>query len=186
MTRQKLITNNVSDKPNPKLLSDAFLQAAEYILCSELAAIIYTDIELIFLINERLAPEYQVSDATFMQWKALIRNNQQEDLPEMAKLFKKLVTKYMLIQKKELFKMYQSDIQWQKWAWIIERRFADWNIKHQVNLDISPTAERKALVELSDAELNEEIKKLENALLPYRKDILAEEVIDCEHTPTKK
>ena len=42
------------------------------------------------------------------------------------RLYKKALT----IQKKNLFKKLQSDDdKWQKYAWIIERKFDDWNLR---------------------------------------------------------
>jgi hypothetical protein len=42
-----------------------------------------------------------------------------------------LIKKALLIQKQNLFKKFENDDRaWQRWAWIIERKFTEWNLKH--------------------------------------------------------
>jgi len=38
--------------------------------------------------------------------------------------------KALIIQKENLFKKFSNDDRaWQRWAWIIERKFSEWNLK---------------------------------------------------------
>lgn len=139
--------------------TEAFIRVANDVLSSDLASIIYTDTELLFLINEELTIDAQITEETFRHWKRKIFDNDWETLPETAKAFYSLIRKYMIIQKRELFKQMQRDPQWQRWAWIIERKFIDWNIRHQV--DVKGIIEnKKSAVDYSPEELDEEIKRL--------------------------
>ena len=39
--------------------------------------------------------------------------------------------KALIIQKENLFKKFSNDDRaWQRWAWIIERKFSEWNLKN--------------------------------------------------------
>jgi GTP-sensing pleiotropic transcriptional regulator CodY len=51
-------------------------------------------------------------------------------------LYKKALT----IQKKSLFENLKNDDKsWQRYAWIIERKFSDWNLKHLSEVDQTTT-----------------------------------------------
>ena len=86
-----------------------------------------TDEELVFLINEELEGKDKISDRTFARWKA--KDFGEDD--KLGRTFVMLIKKALLIQKETLYKsMLGEDRAWQKYAWIIERKFAEWNLKH--------------------------------------------------------
>ena len=91
----------------------------ENILCA-------TDEELVDLVNELLPTEAQISYEGFSKWKRGERQVNNELYP----LFVRLIKKALLIEKKRLMKLLQTDDrQWQRYAWILERKFDEWNIK---------------------------------------------------------
>ena len=69
----------------------------------------------------------------------------------------------MISQKQNLFKKYEDeDKAWQKWAWIIERKFSEWNLKkiteslHTIE-DNRPKTEEEKLARIAEIQ-----KKLNN------------------------
>lgn len=117
----------------PSKLTDKYLEVAESVLNDDINAIIFTDEELRDLINERLEEEERISDRRWEAWKA--GDVKDEAVIEFRRLYKKAIN----IQKSNLFaKMRDDEKAWQKWAWIIERKFDDWNLrsKQEVKADI--------------------------------------------------
>lgn len=121
-----------------KLTKD-WLKIAEDVLSEGDNAIIFTDNELREEINDRLSdglPESQakklrISDTTFESWK-------RGDLKDHIGLeFLRLYKKALRIQKKNLFNSLQDadEKQWQRYAWIIERKFKEWNLNrvHEIS-----------------------------------------------------
>lgn len=115
----------------PTKLTDRFITAAKEVISEDLNAIIMTDEELLMLINAKLPEEAQVADTTWKEWKAGTAPVKQiEHLEAFRLLVKNALTK----QKAHLFtKMQYDDKAWQRWAWIIERKFDDWNIRQKVD-----------------------------------------------------
>lgn len=107
-----------------------FVEAAEEVLFEDINAIIYTDQELIDEINERLDEKHQIVKRTFQQWKQKL--NEGHELDGMGKRFFTLLKKALRQQKQQLFDEFKNSTQWQKWAWIIERKFDEWNIRHKM------------------------------------------------------
>jgi len=103
-----------------------FISVAEDVLFRD-GLMLLTDEELVFLINEELEQKYKVSDRTFARWKAK-QFNEDDDI---GKTFVMLIKKALIIQKENLFKKFSNDDRaWQRWAWIIERKFSEWNLKN--------------------------------------------------------
>lgn len=112
----------------PTKLTKKFIEVANSVLFDDINAIILTDEELLMLINEQLDEKEQVATRTFEDWKAGKSPNQ--DCEDFRGLLKKALVK----QKNDLFvQMRNDDKTWTKWAWIIERKFDDWNIKQKVD-----------------------------------------------------
>ncbi len=113
----------------PTKLTLKFLEVADQVLNDDINAIILTDEELRFLINERLEEEEKVSDARWEAWKA------GELKDPICQEFRGLMKKALLRQKSDLFiKMRTDDKVWVRWAWIIERKFGDWNLRNLTEL----------------------------------------------------
>jgi hypothetical protein len=118
-------------KMRPTKLTDNFIEVATGIIFDDINAIILTDEELVMLINEKLSEKARISDRTFQRWKDK-NKNESDDLDEIGKQFCRLIKKALVIQKRHLFDKFREEPnQWQKWAWIIERKFDDWNIKRK-------------------------------------------------------
>jgi len=90
-------------------------------------ALLCTDEELVMLVNETLPEEEKIHENTFINWKAWeISDEYKEFYAEFLCLYKNALLK----EKKSLMKKFKEDQwQWQKWAWIIERKFDEWNIR---------------------------------------------------------
>lgn len=101
------------------------LEVAEEILFKQ-DLMLLTDEEFVFLINEKLTDKEKISDRTFARWKA----KEFDDNDEVGRNFVMLLKKALLTQKENLMKKFQNDDRaWQRWAWIIERKFSEWNLK---------------------------------------------------------
>ena len=103
-----------------------FIEAFKQVLEKNEANVIYlTDDELRITCNDLMEEEHQISDATFENRKAWKLKDSLE-----YKEFLGLYKKALINQKSNLFKKLQWDEwQWQKFAWIIERKFSEWNLK---------------------------------------------------------
>jgi hypothetical protein len=88
-----------------------------------------TDEELIVLLNEKLPEEQRIHQNTFKNWKAGSQENN-----ELYKEFLSLIKKALIKEKQRLLLNLQGDEKaWQRWAWIIERKFDEWNIKQKLD-----------------------------------------------------
>lgn len=108
---------------------EPFIKAAEEVLFDDINAIIFTDEELVDAINEKLDKKQQVAIRTVQHWKQQYREG--KDLNGHAERFCTLIKKALREQKRNLFDRFRDDSSWQRWAWIIERKFDEWNIKHK-------------------------------------------------------
>ena len=93
-----------------------------------------TDAELVFIINEMLLDEDKISNHTFKRWKAKEMGTTVEgveDLDEVGRKFCTLYKKALIQMKAALFNkmLDKTQISWQKYAWILERKFMEWNIR---------------------------------------------------------
>ncbi len=85
-----------------------------------------TDEELVFLVNEKLPENNRFTIDAFSKWK---RGESQSD-NVLYKDFLRLIKKALFKEKKNLLELLKKDPQsWQRYAWIIERKFDEWNIK---------------------------------------------------------
>ena len=105
---------------------DRFIEVAKDVLFRD-GLMLLTDEELVFLINENLEEKEKVAQVTFKKWKS----GDYSELGETGKEFLSLIKKALIIQKENLFKKFSNDDRaWQRWAWIIERKFSEWNLKN--------------------------------------------------------
>lgn len=140
-------------------LTQNFLNAFESVIKedninSKYPAIFHTDEELFTLTNDKLTDKEKICYATFKNWKAGNLEN------PLLKSFLALYKSALLKQKEILFKeMIDEPKVWQKWAWIIERKFSAWNLKN-INESTNTNTNRNYN---SDTELtDDEIKRLNN------------------------
>ena len=96
-------------------------------------SLLCTDEDLVFLVNERLDEWEKIDITSFQNWKAWSLSDEYSDVyQEFLGLYKKA----LMIERKSLMIKFQSDEwQWQKWAWIIERKFDEWNIRMKSEVD---------------------------------------------------
>lgn len=104
-----------------------FTKQMEEVLNNGMDALICTDEELIMLVNEKLDDEDKIAEDTFKTWK----NEGIKD--ERCLVFRHLIKKALLQQKRNLFtKLNDQDRNdWTRYAWQIERKFDEWNLKNK-------------------------------------------------------
>lgn len=107
-----------------------FLEAFEALVNQDDSAVILTDEELVFGANEMLKPEDRIGQRTFERWKADGANADDAQDSHAYNEFWRLYKKALIVQKSQLFeKLKKNPIAWQRYAWIIERKFDDWNLR---------------------------------------------------------
>lgn len=148
----------VHKRTKPTKLTDKFFKIAENIINDDMNAIIYTDEQLLFLINDKLDEKDRIGDRTWEEWKAGTSPvHETEKLDKFRALLKKALAK----QQATLFLNMKKDQKvWQKWAWIIERKFDNWNIRQKVNSDVTTGGKpiTYTVVSYKDLENNNEPK----------------------------
>jgi len=88
-----------------------------------------TDDVLVMMLNDSLPKDENISRSVFKQWKSGNLPKEDSNL-EFVDEFLSLIKKgYYMQQKFLLEKLHKETGQWQKWAWIIERKFDEWNLK---------------------------------------------------------
>lgn len=121
----------------PTKLNSVIIAKIKEVIEEDINAIILTDEELVMLANEKLDDFDKFSYSAFQDWKAhILGSKQKEDVvvpEENQKLYDKLggvIKKALFQQKANLFaKMRDEDERsWQRYAWIIERKFSEWNM----------------------------------------------------------
>jgi len=108
-------------------LTDKFIQVTQNVVNEGDNAILFTDQELLEEINESLPESEQISKRTFERY---IEKN---EVPEFCRIIKKA----RRIQKRNLLtQMKQAKAgDWQKYAWILERKFSDeFNLKKKTEV----------------------------------------------------
>lgn len=113
-----------------------------------------SDRDLVFLVNQKLPAENQVDKRTFENWKAG-KFHVNEDV---GREFIKLIEISLIKQKQELGDKLLNDTsaQWTRIAWILERKFAEYNLKH-ISENINRN-ENKTIIQITAG--NEEQKEL--------------------------
>ena len=134
-----------------------WIVAFEKILEDSTNVLMCTDEELVLMTNDILDEKDRICENTFIWWKAgKITEEYKETYTKFLGLYKKALTK----EKKSLMIRFQADQwQWQKWAWIIERKFDEWNIRIKTdnknentnkNLNVNGSLKEKSDEELTN------------------------------------
>jgi len=108
-------------------------------------AIFLTDEDLVFLVNDKIDEEKcHITTRTLRNWKA---GKAPDEATTMA--FLKLFRRALIKQRNHLMeKMLETENNsWTKYAWILERRFAEWNLKHIS--EIKTTNEQKNIIQIT-------------------------------------
>jgi hypothetical protein len=140
----------------PTKLGENFLKAAEEVLNGQeskgdlnMAVVALTDEMLWERINEKLEEKDQICYTTFKNWKAKTKREKEEDLDNLAKKFLSLYKKALSQQLENLLKnMAESDPQWTRFAWIIERKFDEWNLRKKSLLGEDPDNRFQSIADL--------------------------------------
>lgn len=111
----------------PTKLNQVWLDAAEKVVLNE-SFILFTDEELVDEINDQLELEYRIHQNTFGNWKKKFRDGDFDQIDPVGIEFLCLLKKAIRKQKELLFNTFKIDEKWQRWAWIIERKFGEWNL----------------------------------------------------------
>lgn len=124
----------------PSKLTPKFLQVAKQVIeDDELNACICTDEELLFMINANLEGKEKIGEVTLRNWK----QGKFGAKGELGQQFLSLYKKALINQRRRLFDlMLQDEKAWQKYAWIIERKFDEWNIRKKIETDLTSKGEK--------------------------------------------
>lgn len=115
--------NNLIGRPN-KMLN--WLSELKQVLAVE-DILFLSDKDLQFLVNKNLDEKDRITERTFENWKA----NKFHPSDTIGKEFIESI-QFALIKQKQFLskKMIEDDKNWQRYAWIMERKFTEWNLKH--------------------------------------------------------
>ena len=114
----------------PSKLNEDVLQAISQVVDENI--LICTDEELVIAVNDLLPEDKRFTYEAFSKWK---RGLSQVDNP-LYPSFLRLIKKALVNEKKRLLKLLESDKNsWQRYAWILERKFDEWNIKNKSEVD---------------------------------------------------
>jgi hypothetical protein len=123
----------------PSKMTKNVIEAIETVINENI--LFATDEELVEQINELLPEEQRFTYEAFSKWKRGLNTETNILFPQFVRLIKKALFK----EKKRLLELLaKDDKQWQRYAWILERKFDDWNIKmkseidHNINLPSLP------------------------------------------------
>ena len=87
-----------------------------------------SDKDLVLLVNRNLPEDNKITDRTFQNWKA--GKFHQDEI--LGKEFMGCIELALIRQKQLLGERLMNDNtgQWTRYAWILERKFSEWNLKH--------------------------------------------------------
>lgn len=123
------------NKRGRKTKIKSFIEAAKKVLSVE-DIILLTDEELFFAVNQELPLKNKIDMRTFQNWKEKYMSNKFSEIDENGKDFFNILKKAIIIQKKNLYKNLISDNIWQRWAWIIERKFPELRLTQGTKVDV--------------------------------------------------
>ena len=100
--------------------------------------VVYTDKELVEFVNMHLDERDQISIASFERYK---KGEIVDD--EYVHLFVRAYKRALFLQKRRLMESLEDDVPggWQRYAWILERKFDEWNLRAK-SVDETPDVGR--------------------------------------------
>ena len=114
----------------PSKMTTKVIEAIETVINENI--LFATDEELVIEINELLPEDKRFTYEAFSKWK---RGLNQKNNPFFDQ-FVRLIKKALFREKKRLLELLaKDDKQWQRYAWILERKFDEWNIKMKSEVD---------------------------------------------------
>lgn len=167
---------------------EAWLKALNEVLDEE-STIFLSDKDLVLLVNRILPEENNITDRTFINWKAG-KFAPNEDL---GKEFIGCIEISLIKQKQLLGERLMNDTtgQWTRYAWILERKFSEWNLKHiseNINKNEQATViqitagndEQKALIE---SIMNADFQEIKPAQLQEKTEVKPTNNDDADELP---
>ncbi len=122
--------NKKRKEGSPTKLTEEVIESIRQVISNNILA--YTDEELVVEINELLPLESRFGYEAFSKWKRGVSQADNPLYPEFLRLVKKALIK----EKQRLLESLEKDKgQWQRFAWILERKFDEWNIKVKQEVD---------------------------------------------------
>jgi hypothetical protein len=119
-------TNKAVVKRGAPSKLEAFTNMLHEILEDDGNVVSWTDWEIVEEVNSRLAEDDRINERTLRRWK----NKDFEEEPEKGIVFVSSYKKALRRCKRELIgRLARDDKSWQRYAWILERKFDEWNIK---------------------------------------------------------
>lgn len=120
-------------------------------------SIYHSDEDLRFLTNDAYGDANYICPRTFENWK---RGNNNDPLAtQVLQIYKKA----LIQQREQLFKQLQEDERaWQRYAWIIERKFSAWNLKN-INENKNENIEKTDLTGASEETLRKLADEIRNS-----------------------
>jgi len=117
----------VSERGRPTKLTQNLLAKFQEVLDTGMNVLVCTDAELLLLLNEKLEEEERISEDSFKRYKAWSLSEKETPLiEEFCTLYKRaLVGQRTTVLKK----LMDTDNHRQKFAWIMERKFDERNLK---------------------------------------------------------
>ncbi|HRE77105.1 MAG TPA: hypothetical protein PLL09_04685 [Flavobacterium sp.] len=136
---------------------DNWIKELENVLNNE-NILFLSDSDLVFLVNKNLDEADRICKSTFEKWKA--GKHHKDDVA--GEKFIELVHHALIKQKQFLSKkMIDDDKNWQRYAWIMERKFAEWNLK-RISENINRN-EQSAIIQIT-ASTDEQAKLIDNII----------------------
>ena len=123
----------------PTKLTTNFLRTAKKVLDNAEELVLLTDEDLLFEINDKLPEDERISKRTFERWKAKCDDEEDESLNKKEATFVGYIKKALRLQERKLLENLMNDDgrTWKKWAWLLERKFIQWNLKKREELGLT-------------------------------------------------
>ena len=119
-------------------MNKGWIQKAEEVVNEGFNAIILTNKEILFKINEACVKNSErISINTFTSWRKHIGDLSDDKISPLEQKFLQIFMGALIRQKNLIFEKYFDSEDWKKWAWIIERKFEEWNLKSKQEIDHS-------------------------------------------------
>lgn len=137
-------------KGRPTKLTPEVLKTLQKVITDNV--LFCTDQDLIFLLNEALPEKNRFSYEAFSKWKRGERQRNSALYPEFVRLIKKALLKE---KRTLLMQLKTGQDNWQARAWILERKFDEWNLKARQSIEAVLQYDK-----LSDESLNKIVDDL--------------------------
>jgi hypothetical protein len=111
------------------------LNALKEVIEDPLIAYLFHDQELLWMANERLDDKHKVSLRTFDEYKA--GKKLKSDTSNRLDIFSQILKKARMDMTYNLAKkMLEDSNQWQRYAWWLERKRKELNIRHEHKIEV--------------------------------------------------